>query len=407
MTQKQTDDYHARKQFNCFDFSQDRNTLCPKTHVEMQEASRESNRGERFAGLMQGQGSPITFGELHMRWKHLSLCIGILATPTLCHALAVSWTTEIHPAPAIQNAIVRVYAGNATGFAGGSGTIIDIQHDASGAGGWLCVLTADHVIAPATGAGAFTQVAFGDAGGGGLTFDSRTITVNSLRGPMFDTTHRVDLGLLGVRVADLTTLPDINIPFIGTPRIGSHTSYISGYGLTATLNPAMRRYEVSPGTYGTQLTGFSGWIEQPVFEFGDYKYEAVLYATHFGPTDPSLPATDGTAHPLPGDSGGPSWSMESFTWTVNGVHSVSSKTTLPDGSEVVTDGMLFRDVRVASYSDWVTTGCVSVVPEPGSIVVIVLGTSAILMRRRKSNQLGEESAVKHHCSGIRPNSQNR
>jgi len=143
---------------------------------------------------------------------------------------------------------------------------------------------------------------------------------------------------------------------------------------------------VNEGTYGTFLASFSAWVDQPVYTFGDYRFEAVHYVTRMGPTDPTVPAIEATGHTLPGDSGGSSWSDEPFTWTVNGVHSVSSAMRLPDGSRVVPDGSEWYDVRVASYKDWIDAGCASMVPEPASFAVIGIGLLGLLRSRRRASR---------------------
>ncbi|MBX7133831.1 MAG: PEP-CTERM sorting domain-containing protein [Fimbriimonadaceae bacterium] len=306
-----------------------------------------------------------------------------MALPNSGHAIAFAMTGSTPPA-AIANTMVRVYAGNATGLGRGSGTVIDMVHDPVGTAGWLCVLTADHVVAPSIEPGGYTIVGFENELGMGALYDSRVVTLHLERGPMFDSTHRVDLAILGVRIADMSTLPTMTMPFIGSPRIGSHTSYVAGYGSTATLNGPLRRYEVLTGSYGVFHNAFAVWADQPVHEIGSYKYESIRYETHFGPTDPTIPATDGTAHTLRGDSGGPSWTEEAFTWTLNGVHSSSHMTTLPDGSFVVTEGESWNDVRVASYKDWIDTSCLAVVPEPSSFLALGLGVAALTRRKHRA-----------------------
>lgn len=315
----------------------------------------------------------------HLRFASL----GLLALPVLGHGMAITALNKITPAATTRNTMVRVYAGNAGGFVSGSGTVIDIRHDASGPGGWICVLTADHVAKNGAGAGAWHAIGFDDTIGLGPIFDSRFgVTVNMLRGPMHDADHRVDLGLLGVRVADMSTLPAMVTPFIGSPRT-SHVSNVGGYGLTATFDGPGRRYLVDPGTYGTFLASWSLWTDQPIFTHGEYRYEGVRYTTAFGPTDPTLPAIEAFGHPLSGDSGGPSWSDESFTWTLNGVHSVSSMTSLPGGGHSVPEGSTWVDVRVASYRDWIRSGCDTVVPEPTSFAILGLGLLALIRSRRR------------------------
>lgn len=316
-------------------------------------------------------------------WRGLTLAL-VLATASQARPIGVSLLTTIVAPDPIRNAIVRVEMDEGGSTFAGTGTVIEVHSDGVGLGGWICVLTADHVVRESTGAlGGTFRVGFGDEGGGGVEFSSASTTINVAGGPA-NGTDRVDLGILGVRVADMTTLPAFALPTLSAVDDGT-TIYLSGYGDQATLDGPNRRYDVVP-TFGSILSGFNGVDDQAEFSMASgsftYRFDSLEASTMFGPPAPD-PAIQGEAHVLAGDSGGPSWTPFDTGWGLVGVHSVS-ETHVGGGSETVEEGDRLWDVRVASYSTWIDLTCDAVVPEPASFVVIAIGVLGAAARRRRA-----------------------
>ena len=284
-------------------------------------------------------------------------------------ALAITPLTQIFPAPTVANAIVRV--SDAVGL--GSGTVIDVR-PTPGGGGWLCVLTADHVIAGGPG----FSVDFGNAGGGGVSFTSGSTTITSFRGPLNGDGTRVDLGMLGVFVPSLAVLPAMTLPTLVAAANGT-TIDVAGYGLTATLDGPGRRYLVNEGTYGNLLASFNGIDDHPVFTSGIYSFTSIHATTFFGP--PVGTAIQAEAHLLNGDSGGPSWTLAS-AFDMVGVHS-HSVIHGAVGSRFVNEGDDWWDVSVADYTSWITTTC-GAVPEPSILITFSTAVVLFVFRRRRS-----------------------
>lgn len=318
-------------------------------------------------------------------WRPLALASLLLATSAAL-PLGVTPLTTIVPPLGVANCIVRIEARvSATGDAFvGTGTVIDIRPDGVGPGGWFCVLTADHVVSVDNGAlGDGFTVSFGDDGSGGPTFDTVMSTINAVSGPA-NGADRVDLGVLGVRVTDLSVLPTMTLPTLGSVTDGA-TFFLAGYGNEATLDGPGRRYDVVD-TYGRLLGGFNGVDAQVEHSVGagtfDYRYDSIEASTMFGPPAPD-PAIQGEAHVLSGDSGGPSWTFgDGGAWSLVGVHS-TSESHFDAGGEWVEEGDHINDVRVASYTSWIGESCDAVVPEPGSMVALIVGFAGILTRVRR------------------------
>lgn len=316
-----------------------------------------------------------------MQLKHL-LAGALVAGPVWGHALAITALNQLFPADDVTNAIVRVRSGPAADSWGrGSGTIIERHLDATGPGGWLCVLTADHVVSSAVAPWAYQEIGFGWESAPGITFKSTTTTIDVARGPVNPDGSRVDLAVLGVRVPDMSLLPDFETPTLAGPS-GAH--HVAGYGQTASLDALNRRYLIDPGIGGDLLVSFNSFVDLPVKAFSFYEYHSIRYTTEFGPTDPTVPAVHAEAHALRGDSGGPSWRYGGTTaWSLVGVHSVSTVRTFGDGRQGVADHDEWWDVRVDAYADWIRAGCAAVVPEPASLTAFGFGLVAFLRRRRR------------------------
>ncbi len=127
----------------------------------------------------------MTKRTLSMRTIALGISTSLVASGW---SLAVTVLTSITPAVGMRNTMVRVSDI-------GSGTVIDVKPAASGPGGWVCVLTADHVISPAMP----HYISFGDAGGGGASYAAMV-----MRGPLNpDTSLTSALLLHGSRTCPL------------------------------------------------------------------------------------------------------------------------------------------------------------------------------------------------------------
>lgn len=320
--------------------------------------------------------------QLHRAPRLGAFALGLWVT-AIAWPLAVTPLTTISPPSAIGNAFVRITAEDASGSSyGGTGSVISLHHDASGPAGWFCVLTADHVVTVNAGAmGSAFTVAFGNEGAGGLSFASATHTINVLGGPA-NGSDRVDLAVMGIRVPDLSALPSMVMPELGTVEDGT-TIYMAGYGDQATLDGVNRRYDVVP-SFGTLLAGFNGVDSQPESSVAatgvTYRYDSLQATTMFGPPAPD-PAIQGEAHVLSGDSGGPSWTFTMTGWDLVGVHS-TSQSHFGGGAEWVEEGDEINDVRVGSYRQWIEDSCAAVVPEPSTFAALAGSLAMFALRRR-------------------------
>jgi len=328
---------------------------------------------ERFELRLETKDMPMQLRTL--------ILTALAVVPAWSHALAISALNQLFPGDEITNAIVRVRAGpNEDSWGRGSGTIIDRRPDESGPGGWICVLTADHVVSFALGSYDYQEIGFGGESAPGLRFKSTTTVINVVRGPVNPDGSRVDMAILGIRVPDLSVLPDFEVPTIASPGT-THT--VAGYGQTATFDGANRRYLVDPGVGGDLLVSFNTFADLTVKSISFYEYASIRYTTEFGPTDPTMPAIHAEAHTLRGDSGGPSWRASgSSGWSIVGVHSASTSR-LFEGRSWVGDHDEWWDVQVDAYSDWVRTGCAAAVPEPASLLALTVGFAACLRRRTR------------------------
>lgn len=292
-----------------------------------------------------------------------------------------AWPIARHPGDigvpvGLINATVRV---RAIGFGLGTGTVIDVKPDASGPGGWLCVLTADHVVGHGTDG---WQVGFGNGTGAGPWQYNAPLM---FRGP-FDPAGGtwVDLALLGVRVNDLTTLPALTMP---TPAAPVTPGVIQkGFGDTGTIG-APREYDIVAG-FGTYRNGRNTIDATPIKEIGDpatgknYRYVSLEGDLDFFPPAPGAwPPDAGESHFLSGDSGGPTVQQDpsSGQWLLVGVHSASQTNV---GYTRVVEGSLWWDVRVGSYLNWVESSCAAV-PEPASLVAVLAGVLSVMVGRRR------------------------
>ncbi|GBC94027.1 hypothetical protein HRbin15_02532 [bacterium HR15] len=273
------------------------------------------------------------------------------------------------------NAVVRVLN---VGIGVGTGTVIHIKPDSTG-GGWLCVLTADHVV----GDGNTWRIGFGNLDQG-WQYEAPIM----FRGPQNPDGTWVDLAMLGVRVPNLANLPQMELP---TPSAPLHYYLtVAGFGLQG--NPAGPRfYDAGNNTYGVYRSGFNTIDREEPGSVStstkSYRFDALKYDLDFLPPN-GWPPQEGEAHLFSGDSGGPSFQSttgdpETGDWFLVGVHSYSQRTIFSNGDERASEGAISADVRVGSYLDWIHQTC-ELVPEPASLLALAAGLVGLAFRRRRA-----------------------
>lgn len=321
----------------------------------------------------------------------------MLILTTLFH---MGWSVARHPGdvnvPAeLRNATVRILSSGGSG----SGTVINIRRDAQGHGGWLCVLTADHVVGPYNG----WQIGFGNIADG-WQYNAQVM----IRGPQNAGGTRVDLAMLGVRVDNLRTLPNLLLPVPDVPFANMNDVVIAGYGDTGRINPNRPNAYELVQDYGTYRNGAErierdniphAWNDRDANNqlITAYEFRALEYKLSFAPAG-QWPPNSGDAYFLSGDSGGPStmWrdlnnngQVDAGEVRLVGVHSTSQTAVdlngnnREDNGEPYNAGFFSHDVRVGSYLNWVNQSCAAV-PEPASMTALGIGLLALLTRRRRS-----------------------
>ena len=311
----------------------------------------------------------------------------------------------------VSGATVRVTGSHVEGPANapvrvterGSGVIVDIKPDASGNGGFVCVLTADHVAGQQldTPAGQNWRTPQWQIGfGNGTLANGPWVMMNDpsmvFRPAAAGNGNRIDLTLLGVHVDDVRNVTRVPV-FQGVANVALAQA---GYGDDVTANAALvnnsRNYTI-PGPndqgqrYGTYRDGINqvDAIENtPAVPIGVDTYQESGLRSHlsFLPAGGALPITFGASYILTGDSGGPAFernnAVANSPWQLVGIHTISQTqdaTGKMDGYSVVLENSLQYDVNVGQYMDFVRNSCAAV-PEPLAVAPAI--ASLLLLRRR-------------------------
>jgi hypothetical protein len=320
--------------------------------------------------------------------------------PSQCLAIAISNGSDSTGAlGGTADAIVRLAAG---GFVG-SGSVIDVTDYPSGKA--ICILTADHVVRDAGGGGGSLYapndiiVSFGNEGAGGAFFRAQAVaTIFDLP---FDGSNAADLAMVHVFVPNYLTnalpvgLNEVDLPNASPAATDAITQ--AGYGLqggVASVSGAIS-YVYSPvnglgADYGTLKAGPNtvgaggvGNIVGAVSDFGgqNYVYDGFSNGCLINGVSPNYNGS--TTYIFSGDSGGPSLVGN----TIVGVHSSSVTGEVagdPDSefAKAANATYTWQDVDVFSYIGWINqTEEMLCVPEPASVVLIVVGGLALVLVR--------------------------
>jgi len=300
------------------------------------------------------------------------------------------------------NAVVRV--GSINRNDAGTGTVIAIKPDVQGSGGWLCVLTADHVVRGAQE----VWIGFGNSNvlpwqrnnpGWGAAWHYQAPLV--FLGPQNPNNTVVDLAILGVRVPNLANLPPMRLPSIAVPLVPFIRDIIvAGFGIQADPDPNLPGRYAATGPYGIYRSGrntidalwspnqWGGWTDNN--NNVRYLFDAVVYHLDFDPPAVWLPQR-GDAHIFPGDSGGPSFQAVDWNgdgdfddpgeWRLVGVHSASQRGII-NNRLVATVGDRSIDVNAGAYWRWIDRTC-KLVPEPASVIALAVGLMGLAYGRRR------------------------
>lgn len=294
----------------------------------------------------------------------------------------------------IRNAVVRVTGPNADPnlVSVGTGTVFDIHLDRPNdpnSPGWLCVLTADHVV-NLNGAWA---IGFGDGNAAGGTDPNLNNLTAQQRIKIWGTNNAngqaifPDVAVLGARFADFSKLPEITLPRLPefSPSMSS-TLVQAGYGRPGLPRLNGANYEYSAvnqyGTYRAGQNTIDNYRENFQLTGGDKDYTFFAFQGDWDRYNYAPGLTGGESYIFSGDSGGPTFVDNDGTWELVGVHSASQRTL--GAVEVAREGVdVWTDVDVATYRMEIERACAQLVPEPSSMIALAAGGIALLARRRR------------------------
>lgn len=321
------------------------------------------------------------------RLAMLSLCVAasLVGLTQPAFSLAEQNMSEQRLPNSIRNAIVRV--GGLILDEYGTGIVIKRKRDRQGTGGWLCVLTADHVLARTSDEDRHWYIGFldGDVPEYGERDYRASIRIRhrDARG------KRADLAILGVYIPDFSRIPEIpdSIP-IAAPIAEVHL-VACGYGWHGTRQQRPNRYVVHD-SFGTFRNGKNYWEDTngATHTFTQheitYEYSSIKFDLDFPDEN------RGEAHVLPGDSGGPSLQLSNGNWVLTGIHSSGSRLVdannngVEDDGDYAEEGHFSIDVRLIDYIEWINASC-NAVPEPFSLTALCTGLLGLALCRRKQH----------------------
>lgn len=307
--------------------------------------------------------------------------------------------------------VVRVY--HQDGRAG-TGTIFHVK-DADQGHKWLCILTADHVVAGANN----VRIGFGSipyGGPPGTLYDAGTLYyrggLKEIDIPGDPIPHNPDIAVVGVRVPN-NVVANITPTQVIVDNTGDNAISMIGYGTTGVLSQWTANrlgYVQDLRSYGTKRFA-NNLIERRGVGVRVGYYYAYYESDLNNPTDANWRTGEGAM--LFGDSGGPAYisrnvpidlvtggTINTFTEFQMGVNTYISNfdfvdnngdgTFQPGFDQVVMllpgnaqPGSTSGGVRILpEYHEWIEESC-RLVPEPTSILVLSMGTLLILARKRR------------------------
>lgn len=266
-----------------------------------------------------------------------------------------------------------------------TGSVVRKVVDTSGVG-WLCVLTADHVVESG-----YTHIGFGDGNPTGTTFGGDDSLL--FRAPL----GGADVAVVGVRYgtpdAFFDSLNPLSLAPASAPsRVGTVFSQL-GYGWTGEMDFAGSRMVTVPraGVMGFQNNTVER-VRQIASPFLPYSYTALEWDFN-APGGPG--AVDGEGSSFNGDSGAP-YLIESavpvvlgdgstinvFTRGIGAVHTYGDSTAyhgwLGSGDHIPGGGVAITP----ELADWIEAQCLAVPAPGGGLVLIVLAGVGLRRARR-------------------------